>query len=86
MKVVISNMTMNTKQLSISNIAWDAKDDLKVAQILNKHDVKYIDIAPSKYFKDFKEASITEIKQVKDTWKIQGQRESNQEFHRNGCI
>ena len=38
MKVVISNMTMNTKQLSISNIAWDAKDDLKVAKILNKHD------------------------------------------------
>ena len=72
MKVVISNMTMNTKQLSISNIAWDAKDDLKVAQILNKHDVKYIDIAPSKYFKDFKEATITEIKQVKDTWRKHG--------------
>ena len=72
MKVVISNMTMNTKQLSISNMAWDAKDDFKVAQILNKHDVKYIDIAPSKYFKDFKEASITEIKQVKDAWRKQG--------------
>lgn len=72
MKVVISNMTMNTKQLSISNIAWDVKDDLKVAQILNKHDVKYIDLAPSKYFKDFKEATITEIEQVKDIWKKQG--------------
>lgn len=73
--MVISNMTLNTKQLSISNIAWDVKDDLKVAQILNKHDVKYIDLAPSKYFKDFKdfkEATITEIKQVKDTWKKQG--------------
>lgn len=65
-------MTFNTKQLSISNIAWDVKDDLKVAQILNKHDVKYIDLAPSKYFKDFKEASITEIKQVKDAWRKQG--------------
>ncbi|MCI6448988.1 MAG: sugar phosphate isomerase/epimerase [Succinivibrio sp.] len=63
---------MNTKQLSISNIAWDVKDDLKVAQILNKHDVKYIDLAPSKYFKDFKEATITEIEQVKDIWKKQG--------------
>lgn len=70
--MVINNMTLNTRQLSISNIAWDAKDDLKVAQILNKHDVKYIDLAPSKYFKDFKEATITEIKQVKDTWKKQG--------------
>ena len=70
--MVINNMTMNSKQLSISNIAWDAKDDLKVAPLLNKHDVKYIDIAPSKYFKDFKEASITEIKQVKDTWRKQG--------------
>ena len=70
--MVINNMTLNTRQLCISNIAWDAKDDLKVAQILNKHDVKYIDLAPSKYFKDFKEATITEIKQVKDTWKKQG--------------
>ena len=68
----VSNMTLNTKQLSISNIAWDVKDDIKVAQILNKHDVKYIDLAPSKYFKDFKEASITEIKQVKNTWRNHG--------------
>ena len=72
MKVVISNMTMNTKQLSISNIAWDAKDDLKVAKILNKHDVKYIDLAPSKYFKDFKKATITEIEQVKGIWRKHG--------------
>lgn len=64
-------MTFNTKKLSISNIAWDVKDDLKIAQILNKHDVKYIDLAPSKYFKDFKDASITEIKQVKDAWRKQ---------------
>ncbi len=72
MKVVTSNMTMNTKQLSISNIAWDVKDDLKVAEILNKQKVKYIDIAPSKYFKDFQVASITEIKQLKNTWKKRG--------------
>lgn len=72
MKVVISNMTMNTKQLSISNIAWDAKDDLKVAKILNKHDVKYIDLAPSKYFKDLKKATITEIEQVKGIWRKHG--------------
>ena len=70
--MVISNMTLNTKQLSISNIAWNVKDDLKLAQILNKHDVKYIDLAPSKYFKDFKEATITEIMQVKDFWGKQG--------------
>lgn len=70
--MVINNMTLNTRQLSISNIAWDAKDDLKVAQILNKHDVKYIDLAPSKYFKDFKEATITEIEQVKGIWRKHG--------------
>ena len=70
--MVISNMTLNTKQLSISNIAWDVKDDLKVADILNKHDVKYIDLAPSKYFNNFKEATITEIEQVKKAWKKRG--------------
>lgn len=67
-KVVTSNMTVNSKQLSISNIAWDVKDDLKVAKILNMHDVKYIDIAPSKYFQNFKEATISEIQKVKDRW------------------
>ncbi|MDY4993745.1 MAG: sugar phosphate isomerase/epimerase [Succinivibrio sp.] len=65
-------MAFNTKQLSISNIAWDVKDDFKVAEILNKHEVKYIDLAPSKYFKDFKDATIPEIEQVKDTWKNRG--------------
>lgn len=70
--MVVRKMAFNTKQLSISNIAWDVKDDFKVAEILNKHEVKYIDLAPSKYFKDFKDATIPEIVQVKDTWKNRG--------------
>ena len=44
--------------LSISNIAWDKKNDEKVANLLNRYDINLIDIAISKYFKDLEKVSI----------------------------
>ena len=60
---------MNRKSLSISNIAWNPEIDEKVASILSKHDLKYIDIAPSKYFKNFHTTTLTEVQELKVWWK-----------------
>lgn len=54
--------------LSISNIAWDPELDNKVGAILQEQEVKFIDVAPSKYFKNFYETSYSEIEFVKEKW------------------
>lgn len=55
-------------RLSISNIAWEVEEDDNVASILQKEGIHWIDLAPGKYFADFKSATISECKAVKDWW------------------
>jgi len=55
-------------KISISNIAWDQENDIEVAKIMNDEGIKYIDIAPSKYFDDFKTVSKKNVLKVRDFW------------------
>lgn len=54
--------------LSISNIAWNPNLDDSIAELLNKHDVHCIDIAPGKYFNNLMEVETSEILSVKHFW------------------
>lgn len=58
--------------LSISNIAWNPNLDRSVAELLCKHDVHCIDIAPGKYFNNLMEADTQEILSVKRFWNMRG--------------
>ena len=59
-------------RISISNLAWDVKEDLEVANLLNLFNVDAIDIAPGKYFPEPASASIADIHAVKDWWQERG--------------
>jgi D-psicose/D-tagatose/L-ribulose 3-epimerase len=59
-------------RISISNIAWDTKDDEAVCSILQRHHVDAIDIAPGKYFVDVATATADQIKKVRDWWAERG--------------
>lgn len=54
--------------ISISNIAWDIKDDDAVCSLLQRYQVHAIDIAPGKYFPDPKTASAKDILAVRSYW------------------
>lgn len=62
--------------LSISNIAWDKKNDVSVANILNHNKISHIDIAPTIYQEIIKNYKISKFKSVKNFWK-----EFSIEFH-----
>ncbi len=53
-------------KLSISNIAWPLTLERQVLNLLNKSNLKYIDIAPSKYFSNLKDVSHHEIESLKN--------------------
>ena len=55
-------------RISISNIAWETKDDEQVCEILHHYGIDAIDIAPGKYFADFDEATSEEIASVRNWW------------------
>jgi len=59
-------------RLAISNIAWDIAEDEVIAQMLQRHRIDAIDIAPGKYFPQPAQATISEIIQVKDWWAEHG--------------
>ena len=59
-------------RLSISNIAWDVCEDEAVLQILARHGVDAIDVAPGKYFSDPAGASEDDITRVKNWWASRG--------------
>jgi D-psicose/D-tagatose/L-ribulose 3-epimerase len=54
--------------LSISNIAWEVKDDSAIATMLKERNINYIDIAPGKYFEFPKLATAYDIKRVRTYW------------------
>lgn len=59
-------------RIAISNIAWDINQDEAVAELLQQFKIDAIDIAPSKYFANFIEATDTKIITIKNTWAERG--------------
>ncbi|MGH8818107.1 MAG: sugar phosphate isomerase/epimerase family protein [Achromobacter pestifer] len=59
-------------RLAISNIAWDVAEDAAVSQLLRRHGIDAIDVAPGKYFPEPLHASDQAITQVKSWWADQG--------------
>lgn len=55
-------------RLAISNIAWDVSEDEAIAELLKRHGVDAIDVAPGKYFPDPAKATDEEIASVKRWW------------------
>jgi sugar phosphate isomerase/epimerase len=58
--------------ISISNIAWETCHDPEVAVILQRHQVRQIDIAPGKYFKNLHHTTNAEIDAVNNWWQQRG--------------
>jgi len=59
-------------RIAISNLAWDVLDDKAVASLLNTYGIDAIDIAPGKYFPNFKNTSTLEIDLLRKWWADQG--------------
>ena len=59
-------------RIAISNIAWDIGEDVPIAEILNRHAIDAIDVAPGKYFADPEHATPQEIERVRRWWSDRG--------------
>ncbi len=59
-------------EVSISNIAWERNMDKKIKSILLEKNIKFIDIAPTKYFQDIIAVSDKDILKIRDYWKESG--------------
>ncbi|MCL9670158.1 TIM barrel protein [Citrobacter sp. MNAZ 1397] len=59
-------------RISISNLAWDVREDVDVLSLLKEFQVDAIDIAPGKYFPEPAKATTADILTVKTWWKEQG--------------
>lgn len=59
-------------RISISNIAWDTTQDDAVSELLSKHKIDAIDIAPGKYFPDPVKASDKDIAAIHQQWNARG--------------
>lgn len=59
-------------RIAISNIAWDAAEDARVADLLARHRVDAIDVAPSRYFDDPESATASQAAEVRDWWASRG--------------
>lgn len=53
-------------KLAISNIAWDNLNNSKVYSLMEKHWFRWLEIAPTKTFENFLEATENEIKNFKE--------------------
>jgi sugar phosphate isomerase/epimerase len=58
--------------ISISNIGWNADEDDAIGQLLVELGIRYIDVAPSKYFPAPAEASVTAIARIRRSWEAIG--------------
>lgn len=58
--------------VAISNIAWEPSDDEDVARLLNEFGVGAIDVAPAKYFPSPADASLVQVRRVRDWWAKRG--------------
>ena len=59
-------------RLAISNIAWDVTEDEAIAQLLIRHEIDAIDVAPGKYFPNPANATNEEIICVRNWWREHG--------------
>lgn len=59
-------------RISVSNIAWDPHDDPAVVELLEKHGVDAVDLAPGKYFEDFANTSDDQLVRVRRWWADRG--------------
>lgn len=59
-------------KLSISNIAWDVGEDSAVVELLHRHGIDAIDIAPGKYFPDPASTDEAHIAAVRQWWLDRG--------------
>lgn len=59
-------------RLAISNIAWDTRDDAAVVDLLHKHEIDAIDVAPAKYFPLPAEAGCIDLLSVRGWWADRG--------------
>lgn len=59
-------------RLAISNIAWDAAEDEQVADMLYRHGIDAIDVAPGKYFPNPLLATEEDISRVRKWWANRG--------------
>lgn len=58
--------------LSISNIAWNPKEDESIIGILNTLGIKGLEIAPTKIWRAPLDTSRIEVEKVKQRWAIKG--------------
>lgn len=58
----------NNIKLGISNIGWEPQSDRIVAEILSRNFVRYIDVAPTKYFDWLDKKSLIKSEKVKNFW------------------
>ena len=58
--------------LSISNIAWESRYDSEVASLLYNKGIRYVDIAPTKYIKDFSKIDFKNLERIKKFWSDYG--------------
>jgi D-psicose/D-tagatose/L-ribulose 3-epimerase len=59
-------------KLVVSNIAWANEEETAVAKLLQKLDVKYVEIAPTKKWQDPTQASGDEVNAYQDFWRGYG--------------
>ena len=59
-------------EISISNIAWDKNNDVKVKSLLKEKNIRFIDLAPTKYIKDIGGFLEKDVLKIKDYWNESG--------------
>lgn len=59
-------------KLAISNIAWTNEEEPEVAELLSRLGVRYVEVAPTKKWKNPKDATSEEIHAYKSFWEAYG--------------
>lgn len=59
-------------KIAISNLSWDHKEDNEILKILNKYQIKGIELAPSKVWKDPTSVNFNLLKRYKKFWSDNG--------------
>lgn len=59
-------------RVSISNLAWDPREDGQVATLLDEYRIDAIDVAPGKYFPDIEAATSQDISAIRRMWADRG--------------
>lgn len=63
---------MSASKLSVSNIGWNLATDSEAAHFLNREGIRFVDIAPSKYFDDYANVSTRDASNLEKWWRNRG--------------